>query len=95
MAPYELPQVIAQIPPPPVDVPMPIRKALLVDGDSKAVNYLICREYELNRLHGLNCRRNIMLAGTKSMLPSKEKENPEVPNIGKGENKWLKQRQQH
>ena len=31
--PYELPQVIAQIPPPPIDVPMPIRKALTVDGE--------------------------------------------------------------
>ena len=49
VAPYELPQVIAQIPPPPMDVPMPIRKALLVDGESKAVNYLIHREYELNK----------------------------------------------
>ena len=49
VAPYELPQVIAQIPPPPMDVPMPIRKALLVDGENKAVNYLICREYELNK----------------------------------------------
>ena len=37
--PYELPQVIAQIPPPPIDVPMPIRKALTVDGENKAVNY--------------------------------------------------------
>ena len=36
-----------------------------------------------------------MLAGTKSMLFSKEKEDPEVPNINKGENKQLKQRQQH
>ena len=27
IAPYELPQVIAQIPPPPIDVPRPIRKA--------------------------------------------------------------------
>ena len=35
IAPYELPQVIAQIPPPPMDVPMSIRKALLVDGESK------------------------------------------------------------
>ena len=35
---YELPQVIAQIPPPPMDIPMPIRKALLVDGENKAVN---------------------------------------------------------
>ena len=42
VAPYELPQVIAQIPPPPMDVPMSIRKALLVDEDSKAVNYLLC-----------------------------------------------------
>ena len=38
---YELPQVIAQIPPPPMNVPMPIRKALLVDGENKAINYLI------------------------------------------------------
>ena len=29
------------------------------------------------------------------MLLSKEKEDPQVPNIGKGENKWLKQKQQH
>ena len=49
VAPYELPQVIAQIPSPPMDVLMPIRKALLIDGESKAVNYLICREYELNK----------------------------------------------
>ena len=49
MAPYELPQVIAQIPPSPMDVPMPIWKALLVDGENKAVNYLIHGEYELNK----------------------------------------------
>ena len=30
LAPYELPQVIAQIPSPQMDVPMPVRKALLV-----------------------------------------------------------------
>ena len=45
--PYELPQVIAQIPSPPTDVPMPIRKALMVDGKSKAVNYLLHGEYEM------------------------------------------------
>ena len=28
---------------------MPIRKALLVDGENKVVNYLLCREYELNK----------------------------------------------
>ena len=49
VAPYELPQVIAQIPPPPMNVPMPIRKALLVGGENKTVNYLIHGEYELNK----------------------------------------------
>ena len=47
VAPYELPQVVAQIPPPPMDVPMPIQKALLVDGENKVVSHLIYREYEL------------------------------------------------
>ena len=36
-----------------------------------------------------------MLAGTKSILPSKEKDEPEVPNIGKEESKQLNQKQQH
>ena len=45
--PYELPQVIAQIPPPPIDVPMTIRKALNIDGENKVVNHLLCGEYEM------------------------------------------------
>ena len=78
--------MVAQIPPPPMDVPMPIQKALLtllIDGENKAVNYLIHGEYELNKIYGLNCRRNIMLAETKFTLPSKEKEDPEAPSIDK------------
>ena len=49
IAPYELPQVIAQIPPPSMDVPMPVREALMIDGENKVVNYFHCREYELNK----------------------------------------------
>ena len=49
IAPYELPQIIAQIPPPTMDVPMPVRKALMVDGENKVVDYLLCGEYELNK----------------------------------------------
>ena len=41
--------MIAQIPPPPMGVPMPIRKVLSVDRESKAVNHLLCGEYELNK----------------------------------------------
>ena len=49
VASYELPQVIAQIPPPPMDVPMPVRKALMIDRENKVVNYLLYGEYELNK----------------------------------------------
>ena len=28
---------------------MPIRKALLVEGENKVINYLLCREYKLNQ----------------------------------------------
>ena len=48
LTPYELPQVIVQIPPPPMDVPMPIRKDLAIHGESKTIHYLLCGEYELN-----------------------------------------------
>ena len=50
LSPYELPQIIAQIPPPPIDVPIAIRKALAVDGNSKTIHHLICGDYELNNL---------------------------------------------
>ena len=47
LEPYEILQVIAQIPPPPMDIPMPIRKALTVDDEDKVVNHLLHGEYEL------------------------------------------------
>ena len=30
-----------------MNIPMPIRKALTVDGESKVVDYLLCGEYEI------------------------------------------------
>ena len=41
LEPYEMPQMIAQIPPPPIDVPVLIRKALTIDGEDKVVNHLL------------------------------------------------------
>ena len=79
--PYELPQVIAQIPPPPMDGPMLVRKALMVDGENKVVDYLLCREYELNKLLGLNYTKSITLVGIRCMPLSREKEDQEAPNI--------------
>ena len=48
LLPYELPQIVAQIPPPPMNVPMPIQKALAIEGESKTIQYLLHGEYELN-----------------------------------------------
>ena len=31
-----------------MNVPMPIRKALAIHGESKTIHYLLCGEYELN-----------------------------------------------
>ena len=45
--PYELPKTIAQIPPPPINVPLFIRKALSFDGEEKVINHILRGEYEL------------------------------------------------
>ena len=50
LSPYELPQTITQIPPPPINVPMPIRKALDTDGEKNTIRYLLRSDYELNKL---------------------------------------------
>ena len=87
--PYELPQVIAQIPPPPIDVPMPIRKALLVDGESKVVDYLLHGEYEMTNTSWSKLQKKYNLSKIKYILLLKEKEDPEDLNTGKRENKPL------
>ena len=76
VAPYELPQVIAQIPPPPMDVPMPIRKALLVDRESKAVNYLLHREYELNKTSWSKLQKKYNVSQNKIYAALKGKGRP-------------------
>ena len=88
VAPYELPQVVAQIPPPPMDVPMPIRKTLSVDGESKAVNYLLHGEYELNKTSWSKLQKKYNVSRNK-IYAALKKEDPEVPNIDKEENKHV------
>ena len=74
--PYELPQVITQILPPPIDVPMPIRKALLVDGESKAVDYLLCGEYEMTNTSWSKLQKNYNLSKNKIYSALKGKRRP-------------------
>ena len=74
--PYELPQVIAQIPPPPNDVPMPVRKALTVDGKSKAVNYLLHGEYEMTNTSWSKLQKKYNLSKNKIYSALKGKARP-------------------
>ena len=74
--PCELPQVITQIPPPPIDVPMPIRKALLVDGESKVVDYLLCGEYEMTNTSWSKLQKKYNLSKNKIYSALKGKRRP-------------------
>ena len=73
---YELPQVIAQIPPPPIDVPMPIRKALSVDGESKAVDYLLHGEYKMTNTSWSKLQKRYNLSKNKIYSALKGKRRP-------------------
>ena len=76
IAPYELPQVIAQIPPPPMDVPMPVRKALMIDGENKVVNYLLHEEYELNKTSWCKLQKKYNVSKNKVYAAPKGKGRP-------------------
>ena len=76
VAPYELPQVEPQIPPPPMDVPIPIRNALLIDGENKVVNHLICGEYELNNTSWSKLQKKYNISRNKIYTTLKGKGRP-------------------
>ena len=76
LAPYELPQVLAQIPPPMMDVPMPIRKALMIDGENKVVNYLLHRGYELNKTSWSKLQKKYNISRNKVYAALKGKGRP-------------------
>ena len=76
LEPYEIPQVIAQIPPPPIDVPMPVRKALTIDGEDKVVNYLLCGEYELTNTSWSKLQKKYSISKNKIYSALKGKRRP-------------------
>ena len=57
LSPYELPQIVSQIPPPPMNVPLPIRKALATEGENRTIHYLLHGEYELNNTSWTNLQQ--------------------------------------
>ena len=76
LEPYEIPQVIAQIPPPPIDVPMPVRKALTIDGEDKVVNYLLRGEYELTNISWSKLQKKYSISKNKIYSALKGKRRP-------------------
>ena len=74
--PYELPQVIAQIPPPPINVPMTIRKALDIDGEDKVVNHLLHGEYEMTNMSWSKLQKKYSLSKNKIYSALKGKRRP-------------------
>ena len=76
IAPYELPKLIAQIPPPPMDVPMPVKKALLVHKENKVVNYLLHGEYELNKTSWSKLQKKYNISKSKVYAALKGKGRP-------------------
>ena len=74
--PYELPQVIAQIPPPPIDVPMTIRKALTINGKDKVINHLLCGEYEMTNTSWSKLQKKYSLGKNKIYSALKGKRRP-------------------
>ena len=74
--PYELPQMIAQIPPPPIDIPMTIRKALTIDGKDKVINHLLHGEYEMTNTSWSKLQKKYSLSKNKRYSALKGKRRP-------------------
>ena len=76
LAHYELPQVVAQIPPPPMDVPNPIRKALTIDGEEKVIDHLLLGEYEMTNTSWFKLQKKYSLSKNKIYSALKGKRRP-------------------
>ena len=90
VVPYELPQVVAQIPPPPMDVPIPIQKALLVEGESKVVNHLIHEEYKLTNTSWSKLQKKYNVSRNKIYTTIKGKGRPRGSQYRQKKKKLIK-----
>ena len=59
-----------------MDVPMPVRKALLVEGENKVVNYLLHVEYELNKSSWSKLQKKYNVSKSKVYAVLKGKRRP-------------------
>ena len=59
-----------------MDVPIPIRRALLIDGESKTVSYLIHGEYELANTSWSKLQEKYHVSGNRVYTAFKGKKRP-------------------
>ena len=76
LEPYEIPKVIAQIPLPPINVLLPIRKALTIDDEDKVVNHLLHGEYELTNTSWSKLQKKYSLTRGRIYTTLKGKRRP-------------------
>ena len=69
-----------------MDVPLSIRKALLIDGESKAVSYLIHGEYELTNTSWSKLQEKYQVSRDKVYTTIKGKRRP------RGSQYWQKKK---
>ena len=89
LSPYELPQIVSHIPPPPINVPMPIRKALATEGENRTIHYLLHGEYELNNTSWTNLQQKYHVSCDTVYTALKGKGDPEVHNTDRKEESHL------
>ena len=68
---------------------MPIRKALLIDGESKAVSHLIHGEYELTNTSWLKLQKNIMSVEISLHCHEGKKKTQRLPILTEEESKEI------
>ena len=76
LSPYELPQIVAQIPPLPMNIPMPIWKALSTEGEHKTIHYLLCGKYELTNTSWSRLQQKYNMSHNTVYTALKEKGRP-------------------
>ena len=62
--------------PPPIDVPMTIRKTLTIDGEDKVVNHLLHGEYEMTNTCWSKLQKRYSLSKNKIYSALKGKRRP-------------------
>ena len=55
---------------------MPVRKTLMIDTENKVVNYLLCREYELNKTSWSKLQKKYNISKNKVYATLKGKGRP-------------------